>query len=118
MRFKGHHSCVAISIFMVAGICFAADGSRRDFAAEPIGSEHAIGPHLQDGQEFTESQSALLQFGRKLFIANWTVQDGQGRPMTKGTGAALSDPTSPLVFPRNFNRISAPDSNSCAGCHN
>src|SRR3989442_952769 len=38
--------------------------------------------------------------------------------MTKGTGAALSDPGSPLVFPRNFNRISAPDANSCAGCHN
>jgi hypothetical protein len=23
-----------------------------------------------------------------------------------------------LEFPRNFNRISAPDANSCAGCHN
>jgi hypothetical protein len=23
----------------------------------------------------------------------------------------------PLLFPRNFNRISAPDANSCAGCH-
>jgi hypothetical protein len=30
----------------------------------------------------------------------------------------LSDPSSPLVFPRNFNRFSAPDANSCAGCHN
>src|SRR5216117_2770505 len=38
--------------------------------------------------------------------------------MTKGTGAPLSDPSSPLTFPRNFNRISAPDANSCAGCHN
>ena len=26
--------------------------------------------------------------------------------------------SSPLVFPRNFNRVSAPDMNSCAGCHN
>ena len=24
----------------------------------------------------------------------------------------------PLEFPRNFNRVSAPDANSCAGCHN
>src|SRR5262249_18300667 len=40
-----------------------------------------------------------------------------GRPMRKGTGNPLSDPSNPLVFPRNFNRISAPDSNSCAGCH-
>ena len=35
----------------------------------------------------------------------------------KGTGAVLSDPNSPLLFPRNFNRISAPDANSCFGCH-
>jgi hypothetical protein len=38
--------------------------------------------------------------------------------LTKGTGAPLSDPTDPLVFPRNFNRLSAMDANSCAGCHN
>jgi hypothetical protein len=25
--------------------------------------------------------------------------------------------SAPLLFPRNFNRISAPDANSCAGCH-
>ncbi len=34
------------------------------------------------------------------------------------TGPPLSDSTEPLVFPRNFNRISGPDSNSCSGCHN
>ncbi len=56
--------------------------------------------------------------GEKLFKANWTSQEGGGRPLTKGTGASLSDPSDPLVFPRNNNRISAPDSNSCAGCHN
>ncbi len=43
---------------------------------------------------------------------------GGGRPLSKGTGAPLSDPAQPLVFPRNFNRVSAPDANSCAGCHN
>ena len=37
---------------------------------------------------------------------------------SKGTGAPLSDPSSPLVFPRNFDRLSSPDSNSCSGCHN
>jgi hypothetical protein len=38
--------------------------------------------------------------------------------MTKGTGNPLSDPTDPLVFPRNFNSVSGPDTNSCSGCHN
>jgi hypothetical protein len=30
----------------------------------------------------------------------------------------LSDNSDPLIFPRNFNRISGPDTNSCSGCHN
>ena len=66
------------------------------------------------------SLSTLLEFGRQLFTANWTIQEGQGRPFAKGVGTptGLSDPTSPLVFPRNFNRLSAPDANSCSGCHN
>ncbi|HZQ52596.1 MAG TPA: di-heme oxidoredictase family protein [Bryobacteraceae bacterium] len=87
---------------------------------EQIGREVAIPEHLQNGQEFQISLTALLEFGKQLFTANWTVQEGQGRPLAKGVGtpAPLSDPGSPLVFPRNFNRLSAPDANSCAGCHN
>jgi hypothetical protein len=82
-----------------------------------IGSEKAIPKHLQDGEEFELSLPTLLRHGEDLFRAVWTVQEGGGRPLTKGTGAALSDPASPLRFPRNFNRISAPDANSCFGCH-
>ena len=85
-----------------------------------IGQEVAIPQHLQNGQEFHISLTTLLEFGRQLFAANWTIQEGQGRPLAKGVGTptALSDLSSPLVFPRNFNRFSAPDANSCAGCHN
>ncbi len=62
----------------------------------------------------------LIQFGEKLFSAKWTIEEGAGRPNVKGTanGTPLSDLSQPLVFPRNFNRISGPDSNSCKGCHN
>lgn len=83
-----------------------------------IGREVAVPAHLQDGQEFTTPLKKLLEFGESLFTANWTIQEGGGRPLSKGTGAALSDLSSPLTFPRNFNRISAPDMNSCFGCHN
>src|SRR6516162_6595969 len=83
-----------------------------------IGREVAVPRHLQDGEEFTVPLRALLAHGRRLFTAVWTIEEGGGRPLTKGTGAKLSDPSSPLEFPRNFNRVSAPDSNSCAGCHN
>lgn len=83
-----------------------------------LGREVAIPVHLQDGQEFQLSTRHLIAFGKQLFTAVWTSQEGGGRPLTKGTGNPLSDSSNPLVFPRNFNRISAPDSNSCAGCHN
>src|SRR3989442_7093286 len=83
-----------------------------------IGLEVAIPRHLQDGEEFTISLQDLLAHGQKLFEAVWTSQEGGGRPLTKGTGAPLSDPSSRLVVPPNLNRVSAPDANSCAGCHN
>src|SRR5260370_30324034 len=83
-----------------------------------IGREVAVPVHLQDGQEFDTPLDKLLKFGRSLFTANWTIEEGGGRPETKGTGAAVSGPGSPLLFPRNFNRISALDMNSCSGCHN
>ena len=86
--------------------------------AAQLGMEISIPAHLNDGEEFTIEINELLRHGKRLFDANWTWQEGGGRPLTKGTGAPLADPTNPLVFPRNFNRVSAPDANSCAGCHN
>ncbi|MDQ3336601.1 MAG: thiol oxidoreductase [Myxococcota bacterium] len=87
-------------------------------AMEGIGEEVSIARHLQDGQEFQLSLRHLIAHGKNLFDAVWTTQEGGGRPFSKGTGDPLADQTSPLVFPRNFNRLSAPDSNSCTSCHN
>ncbi len=83
-----------------------------------IGREISVPRHLPDDTEFQLSIPELIEHGKLLFNANWTEQEGGGRPLSKGTGKQLSDPASPLVGPRAFNRISAPDSNSCAGCHN
>ncbi len=95
----------------------AAD--KTEPAAKPqIGREVAIERHMADDEEFQVSLPELVLFGKKLFNANWTEQEGGGRPLTKGTGRPLSDLNSPLVGLRSFNRISAPDANSCAGCHN
>ncbi|MCB1099717.1 MAG: thiol oxidoreductase [Verrucomicrobiae bacterium] len=82
-----------------------------------IGKEVSISQHIADGEEFSLPLDQILAHGERLFAANWTIQEGGGRPMTKGTGAPLADGSAPLDFPRNFNRISAPDANSCAGCH-
>jgi cytochrome c peroxidase len=83
-----------------------------------IGREVSVPTHLRDGQEFSVPLPTLLIHGELLFNANWTEQEGGGRPLTKGTGRPVSDPSRPLTGSRAFNRISAPDANSCAGCHN
>lgn len=107
MRISGRAHAVAAGVFLAASL-----------GAVEIGREVAIARHLEDGEEYSVSRDALLAHGKQLFAGIWTPQEGGGRPLTKGNGKPLADLSNPLVFPRNFNRISAPDANSCAGCHN
>src|SRR6266481_2860160 len=109
MRFSCRMVCAAVVLALIPLVTLS-----------DIGREIAISQHLQDGEEFQLSIPKLIAFGEKLFTARWTVQEGAGRPLSKGTanGARLSDPSAPLVFPFNFNRLSGPDANSCSGCHN
>jgi hypothetical protein len=107
------------SLRLLAGLCVVSSHSLLPaYDNSQIGKEVAVPRHLQDGEEYQRPIRELLGFGRTLFTARWSSQEGAGRPLAKGTGTPLSDPQDPLVFPRNFNRISAPDTNSCAGCHN
>jgi cytochrome c peroxidase len=103
---------------LLVGVLISASTLAIAQSQSPIGREVAVPRHLEDGEEFSMPLRDLIAHGKRLFTAVWTVEEGGGRPQTKGTGAPLSDPASPLEFPRNFNRVSAPDSNSCAGCHN
>lgn len=86
-------------------------------AAQDFGTENAIATHLGPGVEMELSLKELLGHGRTLFSAKFTRADGHGRPLSKGDLEPLADPTEPLVFPRNMNRISSPEASSCAGCH-
>jgi hypothetical protein len=114
--------CVIVrtaAVLLVAQLTLVAGPTaQRVGSGPPIGAEISVPRHLQDGEEFTISLHGLLAHGERLFTAMWTSQEGGGRPLTTGTGAPLVDPGRPLIFPRNFNRVSAPDANSCAGCHN
>jgi cytochrome c peroxidase len=82
-----------------------------------LGREVAVLRHLQDGEEYSIPLAELIKHGQILFAANWTIEEGAGRPLTKGNGLGLIG-DKPLTFPRNMNRVSGPDANSCAGCHN
>ena len=111
---RGIFASAAVVLFLILIACSV----RGQDADSQIGREVAIPKHLQDREEFELSIPKLIQFGEKLFTAKFTIKEGAGRPLTKGTGAPLSDPNSPLRFPRNFDRLSSPDANSCVGCHN
>ena len=107
---------VASTCGLVCACVWSLNASQS--AGHGIGAEVAIPRHLQDDEEFRLPLPDLIEYGRKLFVANWTEQEGGGRPLTKGTGKDLTDPSQPLTGRRGFNRISAPDANSCYGCHN
>ncbi len=107
-----------LALVLAAPLLMAAESPAAMPGTKKIGSERAVPVHLTDGDEYSLPLLDLLAFGKKLFMANWTEQDGGGRPLMKGTGKQLSDLSSPLVGNRSFNRISGPDANSCYGCHN
>src|SRR4051812_35488623 len=73
-----------------------------------IGGEVGVPHHLRVGDESTLSIMNVLSHGQLLFEANWTDQEGGGRPQTKGTGRPVSDPSHPLTGRQSFNRISGP----------
>jgi len=55
-----------------------------------IGSEVAIAVHLQNGDEFTIPLEQLIDYGRKLFTAKFTIQEGAGRPLSRSCHLAQS----------------------------
>ena len=110
---------VVHTVLVVGGlVLIAASTVSVQSRQNQIGREVSVPRHLADDEEFQIPIAELLAQGQRLFTANWTEQEGGGRPLSKGTGKQLTDPTAPLTGKRAFNRISAPDANSCAGCHN
>jgi hypothetical protein len=111
-------SCAALSAVWVIALGFSSSAQQAPASKALIGREVSMARHLEDDEEFRIPLPDLVEHGKRLFAANWTEQEGGGRPLMKGTGKELTDPSRPLVGMRAFNRVSAPDANSCAGCHN
>lgn len=104
--------------FVILALCFAAGCSDGHDPANDIaasGDVPVIATHVDEAQVESGAIGTpeLIARGSALFAANFNTLDGAGRPETTGTGA----PRTAREFPQNFNRISAPDANSCAGCH-
>jgi len=80
-----------------------------DLPDRPALPEHIEQSDIVDGSLTFDD---IFEQGRLLFVTAFNRCDGQGRPSTTGTGNHR-EPDEPT-----FSRISAPDSNSCSGCHN
>lgn len=120
VRMRSGQPWQGVGLILAALLSFSLilTGQSGQPSPKRIGREVAVPRHLEDDEEFVLPLADLLAHGQSLFTANWTEQEGGGRPLTKGTGKQITDPDSPLTGKRAFNRISAPDANSCAGCHN
>lgn len=104
--------------FTVLLVCCFSPGLAFGQSADRIGQETSGYIRIPEGRASSLPLTQLLQRGKTAFSALWTTEEGGGRPLTTGTGNPLADPSRRLDFPFNFNRVSAMDSNGCAGCHN
>ena len=79
------------------------------FPEEAVIQNHLSQADIANGKlSFDE----IFEAGSRLFEAKFNLCDGQGRPASTG-GGAKREPDEP-----SFSRLSGPDANSCAGCHN
>jgi Di-haem oxidoreductase, putative peroxidase len=102
------------SLAGLAVLAFGAWGQARAASWD----ERVFATHLDFdsvAQSGEQAIPALIERGRKLFKAKFTLEDGAGRP--KATQAII--PTKRKTGTNApFSRTGGPDSNSCAGCHN
>ena len=95
------------NIWQPSALCFgtlflAMVAATGQSISQQIGREVAVPAHLQDGEEFTTSLRNLIEYGSQLFNAKFTIQEGAGRPLSKGTGAAISDLSSTAGVSEKF----------------
>jgi cytochrome c peroxidase len=114
-RGKTRLAAATFMALVATGVASAdPDSTNPPMTVPLIGERPAVDRHLEqsDIDQGVYSLEALLDAGQQLFDARFNLLDGQGRPLSTGTGAprAHGQPA--------FIRTSGPDSNSCAGCHN
>lgn len=106
---RGRIGSLLLPSLLLSGGLPAHAGCPADFPERPVITDHAEQVAIAGGRY---SFRDLFRIGEELFIAKFNKCDGQGRPATTGAGEKRA------AAPHYFLRTSAPDANSCAGCHN
>ena len=100
---------IVAALLLLSGFAGTASaGCPADFPESPALSAPIEHQDILDGAYHFDEVFAK---GEELFIAKFNTCDGQGRPATTGAGnKRIADQPA-------FIRTSAPDANSCSGCH-
>lgn len=118
---------IAVAALMLADLPIVTIAAPTKQCSPDLVGEDPIVPHSIEQADINSravSFDAIARHGRLLFTAKFNVCDGRGRPETTGAGDKRSVPTvSQEGEPLSVNQIaklrtSAPDADSCAGCHN
>ena len=108
---------VALLLGLLASAC---GGGGADEKPTPltIGDTPALKIHTSQSavERGDLTLEEVFERGQALFMTSFNTLDGAGRPETTDTSSSNFRPRQ--EFPRNFNRISGPDANSCVACHN
>ena len=114
MKYLSYLTVLGGAVLVLFGVHYRADAQDDYGCPDGIADFPALTVHLEhedivDGEYSFEE---VFDAGATIFEANFNVCDGQGRPATTGTTASRDPEGQP-----HFIRTSAPESNSCAGCH-
>lgn len=105
------HLFLLCFLFLIVAV--PASQAQEDLCPAGLPERPALSGHIEQADilDGTLSFDEILAHGEELFTVLFNVCDGQGRPATTG-GVVAREADEPA-----FSRVSAPDSNSCAGCH-
>ncbi len=118
MSWRTKNTFCWLAVALLGAIIASACSADKEPVALNIGDSPALKIHtsqaaLESGDLTLEE---VLDRGRAMFTTSFNTLDGAGRPETTDTSSSNFRPRQ--EFPRNFNRISGPDANSCVACHN
>ena len=118
-RIKNSVSWLVVALLSaVLALACGGDGADGEPATLTIGDSPALKIHTSQSEaergELTLEE--VVDRGQTMFTTSFNTLDGAGRPETTDTSSSNFRPRQ--EFPRNFNRISGPDANSCVACHN
>ncbi len=120
---RAKRSIIAAALLPAAAVVLAACGAAEGAEPPTIGEAPAIAEHTDQKAISSGDMSIdeIIRRGELLFSAPFNTLDGAGRPETadveRRNNVSIGNPRPRHEFPDNFNRISAPDANTCLECH-